>query len=198
MEERLFGRVLLRTDIGDALSLDLYEPPGLTCRGVYLPPERGPESTRVPVEVELVADNDAREEIWRNYGGARSEDGQYIELATDDGVLVGEVSSSVESAGRFVWTGTFAGRLREGRGSFDFVLEQFGSIEVYFLLMLLFYLVFLDQRVSEVWQQCYGLAVQQCGEGNIKSLRVTRRVSGVELAAEGGCEVECFERSAHT
>jgi hypothetical protein len=103
MEEGMFGRVLLRTYIGEVLSLDLYETPDLVCRGVYVPHRRRRRArTRVPAEVELVADLGALDEMSRRLRETGREGDGYFELTTEDMELYGEISSPIESAGRVI------------------------------------------------------------------------------------------------
>jgi hypothetical protein len=198
MEERLFGRILLRTYIGEVFSLDLYETSDLVCRGVYVLPELRREGTRALAELELVAERDALEEVSRRLGATGLAEGRYLELRTEDMELYGEISPPIERGGRLIWAGALEGAAGGVRGEFDFMLEQFGSLEVALLLALLFRLVFAEVSVAIAWERCQQQAVRQCGEGNIKSVNVNKHLGTVNLVVRVGCQVECFERTYPT
>jgi hypothetical protein len=195
-----FGHILLRTYDGNVLSLDLYETPDLVCRGLYLPAERRREGTLAvaqAAQVELVADWDAQDEMSRRLGATGREGEGYFELTTEDMELYGEISPPIESGGRLIWAGTLRD-VAGDRGEFTFVLEQWGSMAPDVLLVLLFFLVFYGTTLAIVWVSCWQQAVRQCGEGNIKVFNLSRRLGGVGLVAQDGCQVECFERIGPT
>jgi hypothetical protein len=199
MEEVLFGHILLRTHIGEVISLDLYENPALVCRGVYLPPEQRRERTRALAGLELVADRAALDEMSRRLPRSPREGEEVLDVRTSDMEVYGEISSPIESAGRLIWAGALRGagigQRGEFSGEFTFVLEREGSIEIYVLLVVLFRLVFAELSLDMAWQRCLQQAVRQCGEGNVKVFNLSQRLGGLNLVMQGGCQVECFERS---
>jgi hypothetical protein len=201
MEDGRFGRVLLRTYIGEVLSLTLFETPDLVCRGVYLPHGRRRRARAwAPAEVELVADRDALDEMSRRLGGDGREGDGYFELTTEGMELYGEISPPLESAGRVISAGTLRDVAGE-QGEFTFVLEQWGSIETNLLLVILFcqlFSVFSELSLDRAWARCWQQALQQCGEGNIKVFNLNQRMGGFNLVMQSGCQVECFERTAPT
>jgi hypothetical protein len=196
MEERLFGRALLRTNADEVFSLDLYETSGLVCRGAYLPSRRRLWTWRVPpATVELVADGEARatvEVLHRMYRRGTEDE---FEVSYEGGELYGQIGPPIESPGRLQWSGRLRGELERGGGSFDFLLEQFGSWEVSLLIMLLFYLLFQDPRMDAAWERCKQQAIEQCGEGNIKVSNFNKGMTGATLSGNFGCQIECFERT---
>jgi hypothetical protein len=216
--ERHFGRVVLRTLQMEIYSLDLYEThttynPSLVCRGFYLRPVRsrfplGP----VPIRVELSTDDDAFNAIYEMFGAGTfggegdpfDPDAPYsgdFELGGPwrnvSPVFHAEVSAPLQLLGRTVWTGRLLGTEGQVTGQFDFILEQYGTIEpVLLLLVALFFVVFYERRNSrQQTEDCNRQALRLCGEeGNIKSVNITSGITGMTMRVDSGCQVECFER----
>jgi hypothetical protein len=221
--EEHFGRVVLHSDNREVYSLDLYEThtpyaPGLVCRGYYLPRARSRRwPDPVPVGVELSLDYVAYNGLYEMFGGgtfgregdAYEPDAPYsgdFELGgtwrDEIPFFHAEVSAPLRLHDRTVWTGSLEGMGRQGRGEFDFILEQYGTIEpVVFLLVILYFTVFYDRDGRRHAEDCYRQALRQCGDaGNIKSLGPTSAVTGATFRRDIGCQIECFERwhpSAH-
>jgi hypothetical protein len=203
IREEHFGHILLRTYGGEVLSLDLYETPDLVCRGVYQPVERRGEGNFAGAEVVLVAERDAQEELSRRFTIVGREEDGYFELTSEDKdmMLYGEISSPIEREGRAVWAGALSveGGPRGESTFFTFLLERWGSIETYQVLMILGYLLVLGGlTLAIVWRICQEQAVEQCGEGNVKASNLSLRLSGRSLDLQTGCQTECFERTSPT
>jgi hypothetical protein len=97
-------------------------------------------------------------------------------------------------------------------GGFEFLLEQYGTMEPVLLLLVVYLLVFrrgegklLGEDVPGYptshadplyeFERCYKLALRLCGDkGNIKSLNSTTNITGATLQIGIGCNPECFER----
>lgn len=214
-EETRFGHVVLQHVFhGAAYSLGLYETPDvmgheLAFRGSFLRPV-GRYSTRdlssgelidwdreplpsVPIGVELTADADAFA-TWRTMAAAvppeRTEEGLHIfNPETEEGYEVyWEVSPPFGYPGRTVWSG----RLGRTGPEYNFVLEQYGTIEVTTLLLaLVFWVGHPVDAALQTWL-CHRRATEQCGEGNIKLCEFNHAITGSTLHAEGGCRIECF------
>ena len=222
--EEHFGRVVLQSPRQGLDSLDLYEThatyaPGLTCRGYYMHPTGYPTGypirPPVPMGVELSLDDGAFNAIYEMFGGAFGEGGSWDPDApySDSFVLGGlgadvnpvffhaEVSAPLRLPDRTVWTGRLGGheeQITEARftEAFDFILEQYETIEpVTLLLVYLFFLVYYDRDGRRHAEECYQQALRLCGDaGNIKSLNTTSDVTGMTLRVDRSCQTECFER----
>jgi len=222
-EETRFGHVVLRHDfLGAVYSLDLYATPdatghALAFRGSFVPPlphpdfaMEGPSSGEgidwedelrlppVPIGVELTADAEAVT-TWRTMWSRadvqpespyRGEAFRLFNPETEEAYEVyWEVSPSLRYHARTLWSG----KLGAGEPEYDFVLEQYGTIEVTLLLIALTFLVVYPIHISLQHWLCHRTAVQQCGEGNIKTCQLNNAITGLSLHAEGGCHIECFE-----
>ena len=218
--EEHFGHVVLHYETREVYSLDLYEThtpyaPGLACRGYYLLP---PRSRRVPVPigVELTLDDIVFNGIYEMFGGgtfgrgdSHEPDAPYsgdFELGgtwrDEIPVFHAEVSAPLRLHGRTVWTGNLEGIGRQVRGEFDFILEQYGTIEpVQLLLIYIFFAVFFERDSWRQADDCYRQALRVCGDrGNIKSISQNSAVTGMKFHRESGCQIDCHERwhpSAH-
>ena len=161
--------------------------------------------------VELSLDDDAYNAIYEMFGGGTfgregdsyEPDAPYsgdFELGgtwTDEiPVFHAEVSAPLRLHDRTVWTGSLEGIGRQVRGEFDFILEQYGTIEpVVFLLVVLYFTVFYDRDGARQAVDCYRQAIRLCGDrGNIKTYGQNSAVTGMTLHRDSGCQVECFER----
>jgi hypothetical protein len=169
----------------------------------------------VPMGVELSLDDGAFNAIYEMFGGAFGEGGSWDPDApySDSFVLGGpgadvnlvffhaEVSAPLRLPDRTVWTGWLGGREEQTTGAriaeaFDFILEQYGTIEpVTLLLVYLLFLVYYDRDGCRQAEECYQQALRLCGDaGNIKSLNTTGGVTGTTLRVDRSCQTECFER----
>lgn len=143
--EGQFGRIVLRTELVEVFSLDLYETPELTCRGAYLPGPRSPLGplrfieedfrtlpTAIPQEVELVATQEAMEEIAAinelNRHETFSEGRLFFELYAQRFELIGVVSGLAVQPN--VEQGVATGKVFGFGTGFDFFLERYGSPEI--------------------------------------------------------------------
>ena len=214
--EEHFGRVVLHSETREVYSLDLYEThttyaPGLACRGYYLLP------APVLVGAELSLDDDAFNAIYEMFGagtfggegGSWDPDAPYSgdfmlggSLRDESPVFHAEVSAPLRLHHTTVWTGSLEGTGIRVRKKFDFILEQYGTIEpVELLLVILYFTVFYDRGGRRQAEDCYRQALRLCGDrGNIKSLGQNSGVTGATFRRDSGCQIECFERwqpSAH-
>jgi len=215
--------VLQQRNVGAAFSLGLYETPDvmgrdLAFRGSFLPPPRTIRMQDVsrgetidfarepvpsaPIGVELTADAEAVA-TWRTMlddvgawsaplpgEGDPDEASLLSNPETQERYAVyWELSSPVRYPGRTLWSG----RLGKRRPEYYFVLEQYGSIEATLLLIAIFFLVVNPANtVLQTWL-CHRRALEECGEGNIKVCEYKHAITGLNLHAEGGCHIECFE-----
>jgi hypothetical protein len=210
--------------------------PGISCKGYclpaaiqFLPTGQGvrrptvPQS--VPVEVELTADPDAFNAIYEMWGDADfggEEGSRYNPEAPYSGdfnlggpwrrissVFSAQVSAPLQGPEKTVWTGRLVSKEGAVPGQFDFLLEQYGTIDPLLLLLVLFFLRFYESEGKRYnagaartspndplleYERCYRLALRLCGEGNIKSLNATTGLTGTTLRVDIGCNPECFER----
>jgi hypothetical protein len=222
--EEHFGYVVLQSEAREVYSLDLYEThtpyaPGLACRGYYRRPWRsrwGPDP--VPTGVELSLDDVGFNGIYELFGGGDfgGEGGSWDPEAPYSGAFVlggpwrgvlpvfhAEVSAPLRLPDKTVWTGSLRGTTQRDTGAFDFILEQYGTIEpVMLLLVALYFVVIYNRDGGHHAHECYTQALRLCGDaGNIKSLGTTSGLTGgATFRRESGCQIECFERwqpSAH-
>jgi hypothetical protein len=214
--EEHFGRVVLQTQDREIYSLDLYETrahyaPALACRGYYLRPRRRVRWHLVPIRVELSIDDVAFNAIYEMFGGGTfgGEGGSWEPDApySSDFELGGswggrspffhaEVSAPLRLPDSTVWTGSLVSIAGPVTGRFDFILEQYGTIEpVILLLVVLYFVVFYDRDSHRQAEDCYSQALRLCGDaGNIKSLGTTSGLTGATFRRDSGCQIECFER----
>jgi len=200
-------------------SLDLYEihetpEPSLACRGYYVHPNLEARPDPVPMRVELSMDGEAFNAIYEMFGGRTLEEegpwepdapysgtfllGGYLR---DEGPVFGpifnaQVSAPLRLPDRTIWTGSLASREVRATGQFDFILEQYGTVEpATLLLVALFFLVFYDRDGRRQAEECYQQALRLCGDaGNIKAHGTTSGVTGATFRRDSGCQNECFER----
>ena len=185
---------MLRNNVGEVYSLDLYETRDVRARnlraiagrGNYLPPSSRVdwESPVGPAEVEVTAGAESLSIVERaiNNGSmeaepdARNLNGPFtgnlfLELENEPGVISGSVSAPWRLDGRTAWTGSVRGW--SDRPGLDFVLEQYGSIEPVLYLVTLLYYAFdrLRDRHDRptAADECLFRAQQTCGPGNVKS-----------------------------
>ena len=165
-----FGSVLLRNNVGEVYSLDLYDTRdthdsdlrAIAGRGYYLPPRRRFERELPigPAVVEAIAGAESLSIVERaiNNGeietvsdDARNLNGPftgtlYLELEDALGRISVSVSAPQRRDGRTGWTGSVRGHgawSDEPRSyDLDFVLEQYGSIEPVLYLVTLLYFMF--------------------------------------------------------
>ena len=94
--------------------------------------------------------------------------------------MYAEVSAPIHRRGRTTWSGRLGGKGTTTGGTFDFVVVQYGTIDIVLLLTLLYFLIF--GLNSQSTAQCYQQAIHQCGDmGNVKVVNVTRGITGVFL-----------------
>jgi hypothetical protein len=165
-----FGSALLRTDLGEVYSLDLYETRDIhqsdlrtiSGRGYYLPPRGsfGGVPQIAPAEGEGTAGAESLNMVQRaiETGGIDAEYGEqnlsgpltgglYLEWEHEVGTIVVTVSGPLRRHRRTAWTGRAHGYERWsdddlGFYELDFVLEQYGSIEpVLYLITLLYFML---------------------------------------------------------
>jgi len=185
----------------------------------------------VPLRVELTADPDAFNEIYEMLGagaferehGSRDDPSAPYSANIRLGGPWRDISPyfSIELSAppvltqkRTVWTGWLGSKGPTIMGDFQFLLEQYGTIEPVLLLLVVFLLVFskddgkrLDEPVRGdptshndpdplyEFERCYKLALRLCGDkGNIKSLNSTTNITGATLQVGIGCNPECFAR----
>ena len=218
-----FGHVVLQVRGMETYYLDLYEThadyaPGLACRGFYLQPARyrGGRAYPVPVQVELSMDDDAFNAIYEMSGGGSFGEDSWdpdAPYSTSNGFRIGgpgadvnlvfnaQVSAPLRLPDKSVWTGWLGGRGsgpngEQINGQFDFILEQYGTIEpVTLLLVALFFVTVVERDGGLHAEECYERALRMCGHaGNIKSVNATSGITGMTLRKDKGCQIECFER----
>jgi len=199
-----FGHAVILTDLAEVYVLDLYERPELVFEGVLMPPLgyasdllEGDEPRRGLVNVVMNLDDEAMHEVHSSFEEAEVEVfDSHLSLAGEYGELLGRIESTVEMPGRTVWTGNFGGKAWNAGGTFKFVIEQYGSMEVVLLLCLLFLVVFSTKEGERAEADCYRSAAEVCGEGNIKSVSVAKRLTGTTLRVKTECQFECVERNS--
>jgi hypothetical protein len=213
--------------------------PGLACKGYFLPGARqqGPERPirrrvipqSVPLRVELTADPAALNAPYEMLGGADFETREgnrndpevpYTGSFQLQGSWRGrkpyfsvELSAPIRSQRGTIWAGLLGSKLPiDISGDFDFLLEQYGTMDPLLVVLVLYLLVFHkgagnrlvdyvpEQHASHndplhEYERCYRLALRLCGDkGNIKSLNSTTSITGATLQVGIGCNPECFER----
>ncbi len=201
IREQRFGHIVVQTDLGEVLSLDLFETPDLVCRGYYMPPpgsalrreEESPlESLLRAPAVELRASQAAIEELLQSsfIQTNSDQDSLFFELNTPRLETYGELAlvSQRSEAGPEVWTG------RVNAGQLSFVLERYDSSEIVILITLIFVLLRWDRRAAELDYECWSRAVEMCGERRIKRYTVRRNLMGLSESSGFGhdCEIECM------
>jgi len=151
----------------------------------------------VRIDVELVVERTALNEIRESTNMDRTvhPDGhQYFHMSHQHFELWGEMSPSAypEEQGRALWTGRVGGmRDLQGR-SFDFVVQQFGSIEPVTLLAGILVLIYIERRTRQAAAECYRNAKQSCGDRGIKQVTAKRRVfSLARLSFSNDCSFDC-------
>jgi hypothetical protein len=215
MAEDHFGQLMLQTEVGEAFSLDLYETPDIVFRGFYLPPsttllnrmgyqelpeiphELSYRPSWVRADVELVIERRALVELRETTNMTRTAypDGhQYFEMRHTYFELWGDLSLGVhsEEQGRELWTGRVAGMGSMAGKGFDFVMEQFGSVEPITLVAGILVLIYLERRTSQASAECYSRATEACGTRGIREFKINRRVLSItNLGFSNDCSFIC-------
>jgi hypothetical protein len=205
VDEERFGRIVLRTDMHEVYTLDLYEAEGIVCRGFYLPhpsaledrgsgpsPEEPSLPPEVPSEVELAATADVgaqiRESIGEGFGDAVRSYALVDPTVSNYRFYV--YMSAVPSARQQeedLWTGIVQGY----GGAFTFLLQRYGSPDIATMLILIFILIFFDRRASERAAECYRQADEACGERRVKRYSAgSTLVNLQEMRFGNNCEWE--------
>jgi hypothetical protein len=210
-----FGRMVVRTELGEVFSLDLFETPDLVCRGFYFPPSdtliqrqiEYPNASLLPTpEVELRASQEAIAELERtsDIQTHREQDSLFFEVYGDQFEMGGAVNRVRQrsEADPEVWTG------HVNDAQMSFVLERYGSPELVVLITFIFLSIFygMDRRANALDEGCWRRAVEMCGERGIKRWKVHRTLGEISasldenLALTGisaklgfshDCEIEC-------
>jgi hypothetical protein len=198
-----FGHAVIHTELAEVYVLDLYERPELVFEGIHLPPfgyvsdllERE-EPRRGPSNIVMRLDDRAVHEVRRalDEGGVEIFEGR-LSIEAANAELWGRIESTVEMPGRTVWTGDLGGKAWHAGGTFNFVIEQYGTTEIVLLLLLLFLVVF-SQQEGAAEADCYRRAAEVCGEGRIRSVSVVKRLTGTTLRVETECQFECVEHDS--
>jgi len=203
--EQRCGHIVVQTEFGEVLSLNLFETPDLVCQGYYLPPpgsalRREEESPLRPlleaVAVELQAAEAAIEEAQQSAfieTASGQEDNLFFELNTSRFETYGGLARVPRrsEAGPEVWTG----RANAGR-QLSFVLERYddSSKKIVILITLIFVLLHGDGQIADLDYECMRRAIEACGERGVKSYGVRRTL--VSILEPGGfsydCEFECW------
>jgi len=210
-----FGRMVVQTEAGEVLSLDLFETPDLVCRGFYFPPPETlrqrrteyPNATSLPTpEVELRASQEAIAELERTSDIVthREQDSLFFEVYGDRFEMFGAVDRVRQrsEAGPEAWTGLVYGP------QMSFVLERYGTPELVVMITFIYLSVFytMDLRANALDEVCWRRAVEMCGERRIKSYKVRRNLAGISASLDENldltgisanlgfshdCEIEC-------
>jgi hypothetical protein len=199
-----FGHAVLHTETAEVYVLDLYARQELVFEGFHMPPLgyasdvlEGDEPRRGLVHVVMSLDGEVVQEASRFLAeGERDVSGSYLQILGERGELFGRIEETTERPGRMVWAGDFGGKAWRAGGRFSFVIEQYGTMELAFLLCLLFIVVFTTRQGERAEADCYRRAAEVCGEGNIRSVNVARRLTGTTLRLETECQFECVEHGS--
>jgi hypothetical protein len=182
-----FGRMVVQTELGEAFSLDLFETPDLVCRGFYFPPSRyharydqpRPEAYSdrpllATPEIELRALQAVIEELQRTLDIQThgEQNAPFFGVYADRFEIHGALAcvSPGGEAGTEVWTGQ-----ANGAGEMSFVLERYGSPDVFVLITAIVLLIW-GPHMGSLEAECWNRAMEMCGEQGIKRYKVHRNL----------------------
>jgi hypothetical protein len=183
--EAPFGQALLRSGVGGAFLLTLYElqdRSGLFCMGDYIPP-----SVPMAAEIELLVGHQIMEENKSRLVTAGPADYRRFQDNTGGMSVSGEATLSDTRNGVERWTGRVE-RTFDPRVGFSFSLERYGSPEIVLTLMAIFFLLYFAAKADQAAEACYKQALEACGQGQIRTYKVSRTLASI---TQGGFGYEC-------
>jgi hypothetical protein len=181
--------MLLRSEDGVAVALDLYETPDLLATGVLLDTEM--DGLSLIRDLELIVER----EVWNQV--ENDTDTTNLSFPIEEYRLAGG-----EHEDLLLWMyrpdperNAVSGRIATREENLSFVLEEFGSPEVIVVGGLIVWgLLCTVNTLRDLTKPCEKKALEVCGQGGVKSVK--SKLSWRTIGCKIECQIKCFDGKA--